>query len=94
MYQKEGKRKANHTILDWVVSERDGACLAVFTGKPLPACWGGLDPHHIVPRSANGKDVPENIITLCRGHHDMAEANLLSKEELRQVLTTLYGYRY
>ncbi|HET9232983.1 MAG TPA: HNH endonuclease, partial [Candidatus Eisenbacteria bacterium] len=28
-----------------------------------------LEAHHIVFRSQNGSDDPENLITLCHGHH-------------------------
>ena len=40
--------------------------------------------HHIVKISASeeGKLQDENLITLCRYHHEMAEKNMISKEEL------------
>lgn len=31
-----------------------------------------VDIHHIVFRSHGGDDIPENLICLCRFHHDMA----------------------
>jgi 5-methylcytosine-specific restriction endonuclease McrA len=30
----------------------------------------GLDPHHVIFKSAGGKDVPNNLLTLCRKCHD------------------------
>lgn len=33
----------------------------------------GVDPHHVVPRSMGGSDLPENVIFLCRWHHDMVD---------------------
>ena len=43
-----------------------------------------LEVHHIVKISASeeGKLQDENLITLCRYHHEMAEKNMISKEEL------------
>jgi 5-methylcytosine-specific restriction endonuclease McrA len=32
----------------------------------------GADVHHIIFRSQQGTDEPENLITLCRPHHEMA----------------------
>lgn len=34
-------------------------------------CWGPLDPHEIIPRSAwaAGYLVLDNVIMVCRGHH-------------------------
>jgi predicted restriction endonuclease len=55
-------------------------------------CQFGLDPHHIIKRSQGGHDVKENVVTLCRKHHDMAEENKISAKELYGVLNTLYGY--
>jgi hypothetical protein len=30
-----------------------------------------LDFHHVIPRAKGGKDTIENLVTLCRGHHQM-----------------------
>jgi hypothetical protein len=35
---------------------------------------GPIDPHHVVPRSQGGADAYENIIFLCRFHHEMTTA--------------------
>jgi predicted restriction endonuclease len=85
-------RVVNKNVLKWVVEERDRVCLyGLYSGDPDQF---GLDPHHIEKVSQFGDDVPENVITLCRKHHDMAEANLISQEELREVLSFFYGYEY
>lgn len=94
MYQKEGKRKSDRKMLDYVLYERDGACMYGLFGKNKSPCFGGLDPHHIIPRSANGKDEPENLIALCRGHHDLAELNIITQEELKEILTYVNGYKF
>lgn len=79
------------TITQWVVERRDGVCLY---GLAHGGCQFGLDPHHITKRSQGGEDIEENIITLCRKHHDDAEARLITASELREILTQFYGYTY
>lgn len=85
-------RIENKALLEWVVNERDKTCLYGFWHSN--ECRFGLDPHHIVKRSASGGDTAENVITLCRKHHDMAEANLIKAGELREILKEIYGYDY
>ena len=34
---------------------------------------GGLDPHHIVPRSQGGGDVLTNLLSLCRKCHRLMD---------------------
>ena len=51
-----------------------------------------VDIHHISPRGMGGnpdKDVPDNLIALCRECHDLAEAGKISKDELRAHLMFL-----
>jgi hypothetical protein len=87
---KEGKRIIDPEVLRWVVHERDRVCLyGLFYSDP---CQFGLDPHHIEKRSELGDDIPENLITLCRKHHDQAEENTIPKEHLQGILNALYGY--
>ena len=76
-------------IPKWVVEERDRVCLYGLSSKD---CSGGLDPHHIIPVSQGGDDVVENIITLCRKHHDQAQGYIIKPEELRRLLGEFYGY--
>jgi hypothetical protein len=47
----------------------------------------GLDPHHVIYRSAGGLDVLNNLITLCRKCHDDIHAGRL-KIEIVAVLAT------
>lgn len=46
------------------VYERDGGC-CVYCGAQ------GLPEAHFTPRSHGGLGIEENILTLCRTHHDM-----------------------
>ena len=35
-----------------------------------------LEFHHILPVSKGGKDTLDNLVTLCRGHHQFFHSNL------------------
>jgi hypothetical protein len=72
--------------------ERDGACLYGLWHKD--GCQGGLDGHHIIPVGVGGPDVIENVITLCRWHHVLAEAHRILADECRRLLTRYHGYQY
>jgi 5-methylcytosine-specific restriction endonuclease McrA len=41
--------------------------------------WG-LDPHHVIFRSAGGPDTPNNLLTLCRKCHDDVHGGRLKIE--------------
>ena len=71
---------------------RDGYCLYGLLHKD--GCSDGLDGHHIKTRGSGGDDVLENIISLCRMHHDMAGAYKIEPEELLSILTLFHGYVY
>ncbi len=69
-----------------VMRDLDGVCLyGLYSGD---GCYGGLDPHHIVYRSKGGRDEEDNLITLCRKHHDMVHRKEIPISELRKVLET------
>jgi hypothetical protein len=51
------------------VVRRDMGCVAQRL-VPQVLCSGRLDPHHVLMRSQGGKDIAENLKTLCRAHHD------------------------
>lgn len=59
-----------------------------------PCTFPGLDVHHISTRGAGGDDIPENLITCCRGHHDMAKTGKISQDVFRGILARYYGYKY
>ena len=79
----EGTRKAR---------QRDGVCLYGLLHKD--GCRGGLDGHHIEARGEGGDDVINNIISLCRWHHGMAEDRRITKVELFAILALYHGYKY
>ena len=57
------------------IYNRDGwRCMA-------PGCTSrqNLEVHHVVYRSQGGNDRPENLVCLCRFHHQMGEHGLLAK---------------
>ncbi len=60
-----------------------GICYLVGRGE----CWGPLDPHHVISRGAGGGDTEDNVILLCRNHHQQAHSGLISKETLRSYMT-------
>jgi 5-methylcytosine-specific restriction endonuclease McrA len=50
---------------------------------PCEVCGGNaVDIHHIVYRSRGGGDTIDNLMALCRYHHDMAHQEALKKEYL------------
>ena len=49
--------------------------------------WEGISVHHIDPLEEapeRGLD-PYNLISLCRYHHELAEKNEISRQELREI---------
>jgi hypothetical protein len=40
----------------------------------MPAQWGGLNIHHVVPVKYGGSDHPSNLVALCPNHHAIAHA--------------------
>ncbi len=51
------------------VLARDLGCRALRL-VPEVRCWGPVDPHHVLRRSQGGEDTVENLISVCRAHHD------------------------
>src|SRR5512147_1260894 len=72
--------------------ERDGVCLYGLLHKD--GCWNVLDGHHMDPVGTGGDDVIENVISLCRKHHTMAEDRRITKRELQAIMTLYHGYKY
>ena len=51
----------------------------------LPSCFSGTqDVHHLNGRGP-GKDVIENLMGLCRLHHDKCNSNELPKSKLIEI---------
>ena len=58
------------------------------------ACTQGADAHHIQHKGAGGGDTKENLITLCRVHHNKVHNGNISREKLRMILKHWYSYEY
>lgn len=54
----------------------------------IPGCSFDIvvENHHIVPRAQGGKHRLENCILLCPNHHAMADAKIISQEELTAIV--------
>jgi 5-methylcytosine-specific restriction endonuclease McrA len=65
-------------------------------GNTCVLCFGdGNHPHHIVPRSAGGEDVEENIVPLCtdchRDVHERGAKNCVEEiEEKAKLVRAVY----
>ena len=55
--------------------------------------YDNLQVHHIIPlaKDYNKKLDSDNLITLCRMHHEQAEKGIISKEELYELLEAPKG---
>lgn len=51
------------------VMSRDRGCRAAGLVRDV-RCWGRIDPHHLRRRSQGGLDSADNLIAVCRAHHD------------------------
>lgn len=45
-------------------------------------CAGRIDPHHVKRRSQGGEDTLDNLISLCRAHHDWVHTHVVAAIEL------------
>lgn len=53
---------------------RDQGCRASLLA-PDVRCFGRLDPHHVLRKSQGGPDTLDNLVLLCRAHHDHVHRN-------------------
>lgn len=72
--------------------KRDGVCLIGLFMKD--GCVPGYDVHHIDTRGSGGDDVLENLICVCRKHHNQAHQKKITRGALRAALMRFYGYQY
>lgn len=56
-----------------------GKCMMLGMGE----CYGELDVHHIVGRGAGGNDTLDNLVLLCRGHHNLIHAKKITIEGVK-----------
>ena len=85
MFVKRIKSKA--TIQE--ARERDGVCLWGLIAQD--GCVGGFDVHHIETKGSGGDDILDNLICLCRKHHNEAHNVRITKEQLKGLLRQFYG---
>ena len=64
------------------LGEQSDICCEI-CGKGGRVDKGGFDIHHIIPKSQGGLDVIENLILLCRDHHNKAHAEYINKAVLK-----------
>lgn len=74
------------------VRQRDGVCLAGLVLKD--GCVDGFNVHHIASRGSGGDDTLQNLICLCRKHHNSAHYGLISRGKLREILRLYWNYLY
>jgi hypothetical protein len=86
-------RVVDPDAITYVRKQRDGdICLYGIIKKD--GCNGPKEIHHITTRGAGGSDVPENLITLCHKHHELAQKYTIPVVELRAILTRFFNYHY
>lgn len=70
------------------IKERDKYLCAYCLRVDRVITRDNLEVHHIVKISASeeGRLRNDNLITLCRYHHEMAEKNIIDKEELFKLV--------
>ena len=63
-----------------------------------PEYWTGYKAYpeaHLIPRSKGGLGIPENVLTLCRPHHDELDHSMRShRAEMRQELIGYLKHYY
>jgi 5-methylcytosine-specific restriction endonuclease McrA len=66
---------ASRPSLDKAAWQRTRAAVRRRDGNACTACGAteGLSVHHIVPARQGGSDELDNLVTLCRLHHGLAE---------------------
>lgn len=102
-YRKHGDRVDKfHSSNRWTrlaidIKNRDHylcqACLHNLDGKGIRYTTDGLGVHHIVSveNDWDRRFDYENLITLCREHHEMAEAGRLDREKLEEIAAVNSG---
>lgn len=63
-------------IREAVIKTQGGRCALCFLTHPT-------DIHHIVPVSQGGNNTFDNLILLCRNHHDLADSEIIPPEILK-----------
>lgn len=75
-----------------IVDRDNGLCMLCRQSNKY--MYDDLEVHHIVPieEDYNKRLDDDNLITLCVGHHKRADSGEVSKEYMKELLRTEYGY--
>ena len=89
--KRKGRAVRRDKSVAQAARDRDGTCLYGLLYQD--GCVGMLAPHHIVSFGSDPRqDVLENLIVLCKKHHNQAEAHTIPSITLQGVLYHFYGY--
>lgn len=98
IYRKHGSKPDQyHSSYQWTmlskrIKQRDHylcqACLHGLDGEGIRYTTDNLEVHHIIPISEEWelRRDHDNLITLCRMHHEMAEAGHLPRSKLQEIV--------
>lgn len=77
------EKRRERDLVKRFVADRDRGCRARAL-VPEVRCRGPHDPHEIIPRSAWRAGIydRENVIEVCRAHHDWIDHNITAAHEL------------
>lgn len=89
-HDKDTASERSWQIVRKMVLGRDSyVCRAASVG----GCIGPLDVHHWRLRSTGGEDIPRNLITLCRFHHqEMHNWRLFADAKSKQGADGVIGW--
>lgn len=80
---EKDKRVVSQETIDRL-RKKDGTCmLALF--YDYGQCTRELHQHHVEHKGAGGDDTPDNLITLCSRHHNMAHTGEIPRSVLEDV---------
>lgn len=89
--KRKGRAVRRNRSVAQTARDRDGTCIYGLLFRT--GCVGMLSPHHITSFGSDPRmDVLENLITLCKKHHDQAEAHTIPAITLQGILYHFYGY--
>jgi hypothetical protein len=89
--KRKGRAVRRNKSIAQMARDRDGTCLYGLLWRT--GCAGIISPHHIISFGSDPRrDVLENLVCLCKKHHDEAEAREIPAIVLQGLLYHFYGY--